>query len=299
MTLRVGLIVVSYGSTEMVEDNLALTALPDDALVVVVDNFTTTAERSLARATAERHGWHLLTPESNLGFGTGMNAAAAAAIELGADVLVGLNPDAYLPDAGVARLAERVEADPMTMIAPLVRRPDGTHFSSLMEIDLATGSMRRVRGGRRYARSALWISGACFAISRELWTRVGGFDDDYFLYWEDIDLSVRVERAGGALRVDEDILAVHSAGGTQSEDGTDRVKSPTYYFYNVRNRFVFAAQHLDADDRGRWVRRSIPGAWEILLRGGRRQMLHPSRNLVPAVRGTASGLSYLRRHGRR
>lgn len=298
MTARVALLVVSYGSTAMVEDNLALTALPEGAITVVVDNFTTDAERALARDTAERCGWHLVAPARNLGFGAGINAAAEAARDLGAEVYVMLNPDAYLPGDGVGELAERVQAAPMTMVAPLVRRPDGSHFSSLMELDLATGSMRRVDGARRYERSALWISGACFAVTRELWDAVGGFDDDYFLYWEDIDLSVRVERVGGALRVDEDIVAIHSAGGTQSEDGTDRVKSPIYYYYNVRNRYVFAAQHLTAQDRRQWTRRAVPAAWDILLRGGRRQMLHPSKNLVPAFRGTASGFAYIREHGR-
>jgi N-acetylglucosaminyl-diphospho-decaprenol L-rhamnosyltransferase len=299
MTLGVpAVLVVSYGSHDLVAENLALTALPAEALVVVVDNRTTDAERSAIRALADERGWHLVAPERNLGFGGGMNAAAARAAELGATSFVLLNPDAHIAGDGVAVLAARVAAEPLVVVSPLVERPDGGHFASLMELDLDTGDVRRAREQARYARSAPWLSGACLAVSREMWERVGGFDDDYFLYWEDIDLSVRVVAAGGRLEVDYDVTAVHSAGGTQTDADSDRVKSPVYYYYNVRNRLVFAAQHLDAATQRRWRRRVVPAAWSILMRGGRRQLLHPSRNLVPAWRGTASGLAYMREHAR-
>lgn len=289
---RIAVLVVSYGSSDMVAGNLALTALPEGTLVVVVDNLTTQDERRTAQAWAERQKWELVCPDRNLGFGSGMNAAAARAAELGADTYVLLNPDAHLEGDGVARLAAAVAADPDMIVAPLVVRPDGRHFSSEMELDLDTGSVRRVRDGRRYEHSALWLSGACLAISRRLWERLGGFDDDYFLYWEDIELSVRAVESGARLTVDHGVRAVHSAGGTQAETASSGAKSPVYYFYNVRNRLVFAAQHLDRARQRRWRRRVVPAAWEILMRGGRRQLLHPGRSLVPAVRGTASGLAY-------
>lgn len=295
---RTAVLVVSYGSSAMVAENLALTALPSDAFVVVVDNFTTEQERYAIRDIASREGWELVCPDGNLGFGTGMNAAAERAVARGAGRFVLLNPDAYLKDDGVARLAAAVEADADALVAPVVVRPDGRHFSSEMELDLDTGSMRRIRDGRRYPNSALWLSGACLAISRELWERIGGFDDDYFLYWEDIDLSVRAADAGARLSVDHEVEAVHSAGGTQSDEGTDRVKSPVYYYFNIRNRLVFAAQHLDRAGQRRWARRAVPAAWDILMRGGRRQLLHPARTVVPAVRGTMSGLAFLRRSSR-
>jgi GT2 family glycosyltransferase len=298
MTLGVpAILVVSYGSHELVAENLARTALPERALVVVVDNYTTEDERAAMRALAQRERWELVGPDHNLGFGSGMNAAAARAAELGATSFILLNPDAYIADDGVAVLAARVAADPSVVVSPLVERPDGSHFASEMELDLDTGAVRRARAGARFARSAPWLSGACLAIARALWDRLDGFDDDYFLYWEDIDLSVRAVAAGARLVVADDVRAVHSAGGTQSV-AAGGGKSPVYYFYNVRNRLVFAAQHLDPATQRRWRRRAIPAAWSILMRGGRRQLLHPSRTIVPAWRGTASGLAYMRRRAR-
>lgn len=289
--MTAALLVVSYGSHELVEDGLARTAVPDGTLTVVVDNFTSPQEREVMRSLAARHGWILLEPDANLGFGGGMNLAATEAIARGATSLVLLNPDAYLEGDGVAALDTLARAHPAAIISPLVLRPDGSHFASLMEVDLDTGRLRRVRDGDRFARSELWVSGACVALSAELWQRVGGFDDDYFLYWEDVDLSVRVAKAGGAVHVAEHVRAVHSPGGTQAQGG-GRGKSATYYFYNVRNRLVFAAKHPDLTAVRRWRRSAIPAAYGILLRGGRRQFLHPARTFWPAFTGTIAGLRF-------
>ncbi len=290
--LRIAVLVVSYGSHDLVDVNLGRTAVPDGTIVVVVDNFTTTAERATMTRLCEARGWTLVAPEVNLGFGGGMNAAAEAAIERGASALVLLNPDAYLVGDGVSRLGERVAADPAAQVSPLVVRPDGRHFASLMEVDLARGRLRRTVPGRRYEHSAPWVSGACFAMGSGMWQRLGGFDDDYFLYWEDVDLSVRVQEAGGTVIVDETITAVHDPGGTQAQD-TGR-KSPLYFFYNTRNRLVFAAKHADAR-RGAWVLGSPAAARNVLRRGSRRQLLHPRESIWSVLRGTAAGLRFLTR----
>lgn len=291
MTAAAALLVVNYGSHRLIEENLARTPMPPDVHVVIVDNFSTDEERAAVASSSAASGWTLLTPDANLGFGGGMNLAAEAAIAQGAEILVLLNPDAYIPDGGLARLIAAA-ADADALVAPVVVRPDGGHFSSAMEVDLADGSLRRCVGDRRYARSALWASGACFAIGAELWNRVGGFDDDYFLYWEDVDLSVRVAAAGGRIVIDDGITAVHSPGGTQ---GGGRAKSPTYYRFNTRNRLVFAAKHVPRQSQRRWVRTAPRAAWQILLRGGRRQFVHPMRTLLPAIRGTWEGWRFLRR----
>ena len=131
-----------------------------------------------------------------------------------------------------------------------------------------------------------------FAASRSLWERLDGFDDRYFLYWEDIDLSHRVLELGGSLRVLSDIEAVHDEGGTHRERVFGRGKSPTYYYYNIRNRLVFAAIHLDDLEFGRWLRASKAMAAEVLLEGGRAQFIWPWKALSAARRGLRDGVSF-------
>lgn len=291
---RMAVLVVNYGSHHLIETNLGRTDLPGGCAVIVVDNFTTIEERTSVGALCDDRGWHLIPSDENLGFGRGMNAAAEGARQIGAKVILLLNPDAHLEGDAALTLRDRVIEQPLTLISPLVLRDDGRHFSSLMELDLDGGSLRRVVHGRRYARSALWVSGACVATSLTLWDRVGGFDDDYFLYWEDIDLSWRVAQAGGRVWVDDSARAIHTPGGTQRSEQSARTKSPVYYFYNTRNRLVFAAKHLAPNIQRKWWRSSAHAGYEILSRGGRRQFLNPSRSIVPAVSGTLAGRRFMR-----
>ncbi len=138
-----------------------------------------------------------------------------------------------------------------------------------------------------------WVSGACFAISARAVAPVGGFDEDYFLYWEDVDFSRRVRAAGGSVRVILDTAsAVHDEGGTHDDRPAGRAKSETYYYYNIRNRLLFAQRlarrgarpALAADG----VARRRGGS---CMQGGRRQLHHGRR----AVAGAGPGL----RDGRR
>ena len=120
----------------------------------------------------------------------------------------------------------------------------------------------------------MWLTGACLMISRELWDRLGGFDDRYFLYWEDVDLSWRCEEAGGRLHGRAGGNRGPRRGGHSGRPRTrERTRSATYYYYNTRNRLLFAGAHLDRATRHRWITSSAREAYNILLRGGRRQLL--------------------------
>jgi GT2 family glycosyltransferase len=204
-----------------------------------------------------------------------------------------LNPDAVIAPAAARALFDAVAADPDALIAPRILRPDGTVWSEGADVSLVDGRMtsarRRPQPPER--RAEPWLSGACLCIGRALWERVHGFADGYFLYWEDVDLSFRVRRAGGRLAVLEGVTATHAEGGTQqagAEHGAT-AKSAGYYYFNIRNRMLFAALNLPDDDLRTWLRASRRVAWEILLQGGRRQFLRPAGPLRARWRGLRDG----------
>lgn len=288
-------VVVGYGSSGLLSTNLAplARALPG-AITVVVDNRTTDDERERMRALAADAGWLLVEPDGNLGFGPGMNAGVAAAREAGADVLLLLNPDATMAPDAVATLLGVVRADPDALVAPRILRPDGSVWFDGSDLHLGDGriSATRKREELGVRDAELWLSGACLALSTALWERVGGFGDGYFLYWEDVELSYRARRAGGRVLVVPEATAVHAEGGTQGagHERSGEAKSETYYYFNIRNRLVFAARNLDASSVRQWRRASLPIAYEVLLQGGRRQFLRPVAPLRAAFRGVRDGL---------
>lgn len=299
-------LVVNYGSSALLREHLVpLVQTASDVLVVVVDNRTDDVERRTVDRLAAEHGWYLETPSTNLGFGAGMNLAAARARALGAQHVLLLNPDVVLAPDALGTLRREVTRRPNTVFSPTLLRPDGSVFFGGTDLYLADGRMRSrrrrpvPRPGRRVPRVRPWLSGACLILDVELWSACGGFDDEYFLYWEDVDLSHRVEAVGGRLQVLAGVQAVHDEGGTsRSERVTDRARSTTYYYYNVRNRLLYARKHLGRRDRLSWALLSPVVAGEILLQGGRRQFLRSMRPVGTAVRATVDGLLLLTGFGR-
>ncbi|PQZ49806.1 glycosyltransferase [Microbacterium sp. MYb54] len=299
------MVVVNYASAGLLQRNLVMVerearTIDQDALVIVVDNWSGADERRAAREVAAAHGWLLIEPESNSGFGGGVNIGVTRALAEGAtDVLV-INPDAHIDRESLRRLAATTAASRTTLASPVISDSDGRTWFAGIDLLLDDGTMRarrkRVDGDTQPFEP--WLSGACLWITREVWELTGGFDDDYFLYWEDVDFSRRVVSAGGALALVEDASAVHDEGGTQrAEPEVSRAKSEGYYYYNIRNRMLFAVRHLDDAAVQRW-RRSIPRtAREVILRGGRRQLIQSAAPIRAYLRGVREARRIARTQG--
>ena len=288
-------VVVGYGSSALLAANLApLTRRLPGARTVVVDNRTTDAERAAMRRLSAEEGWELVEPDGNLGFGLGMNAGAERALAAGATRLLLLNPDATIEPDDVATLLRAADGDGPALLAPRILRPDGSVWFDGSDLHLGDGriSATRKREQLGVTDAEQWLSGACLLVTADLWRAVGGFGDAYFLYWEDVELSFRARRAGARVEVVPEATAVHAEGGTQGEGhaSSGEAKSTGYYYFNIRNRLVFASRNLPPETVARWRRASLPIAYEVLLQGGRRQFLRSLRPLGAAFRGLRDGL---------
>lgn len=288
-----GVIVVSYGSAELLQSNLATAQLPGPTVrVVVVDNFSTPETRAAVELLGAEHGWTVVGMPDNRGFGAACNAGVAAARELGCQVFLFLNPDAVITSSVVAELRAHSLREPMALISPQLVDSAGEIVFRVARTDLHDGRVRRRPDGEgpRTNEPGDWLCGACVVVNDQLFSRIGGYDEEYFLYWEDVDLGYRAVAAGGSVILRDDLVAVHDEGGTHGPR-QGRAKSGLYYRYNCRNRLVFATRNLDRRRVLRWVLATPAVSWEILLRGGRRQLLHTPSVLWAAVCGSLSGLA--------
>lgn len=286
------LVVVNYASHDLLRANFAWT-FGGAARVVVVDNHHSPAAAESITALATEAGWELVALPDNAGFGAGVNAGAARALALGCDPLLVVNPDVRLTAADVAALASAVAADPDALVSPLVVDATGRPWAQLGRVDL--------RGGRLFTDDTgdgpAWLSGACLGVSRRAWERLGGMDADYFMYWEDVDLSVRAGRAGLGLRLLPEVRVVHDVGGTQTAAAG---KSRNYYYYNCRNRLVFAGKLLTGRQFLRWLLLTPADVRRVTTRGR-----PPSRwfrlraALPPSLAGCAAGSWWALRNWRR
>lgn len=287
--MGLAIVIVNYGSHELIESNIAgLAAVP----TFIVDNFSSQKNRDAARRLATMRGWSFIAAEDNLGFGGGVNIGVRAAAAAGHDAVLLVNPDLRLDAPAVAAIGQRLARDPMAIVSPMVLAPDGGTYFGGYAVRLSSGRMTRVEDVQRPPAATLaWISGACMAFTVQLFDQVGGFDESYFLYWEDVEFSVRASTSPNiTLDVLKGVSVVHDENGTQ-EPTAGRAKSNLYYRYCCRNRLLFAAQHLDTVTLLRWMLYTPRQSYLILLQGGRRQLLHSRQPLWAAARGTCEGLA--------
>lgn len=301
---RMGIVVVNYGSSNLVARNLGDLDLESRSTdVILVDNFSSAEETDRARALARARGWHFVAMPTNVGFGAGVNAGIREADRRGCTCFLLLNPDAVVSPRVIDELRAHSLREPLELITPRLESSRQEREFGGSRLDLRTGDIRgsgctrpmrsvpwRARpsnGARNTVRE--WLPATCLAVHRELFARVGGFDEPYFLYWEDVDFSYRCVSAGAVLRVRDDLVAVHDAGGTQGPQ-RGRAKSDLYYRYNCRNRLLFAARHLRSRELCDWILYTPMESWQILLRGGRRQVLQSPGPMLAAIRGSLEGL---------
>lgn len=280
-------VIVTFGAHQLLSENIGTMHLPGSSdRVVIVDNFHSDDERMAIRDQANARGWIFLPNDSNIGFGAAVNLGAMWAFSHGFEFALVLNPDARIDEDSIAQLREECRRDPMAMVGPRIVRTDGSLWFRAGRVALSNGDVSGAGDPAELGQHG-WISGACFMVHRNLWDVVGGFDTSYFLYWEDIDLSWRWMAAGGRLTIRQDLVAIHDAGGTQPGEG----KSAAYFYYNCRNRLLFAAKHLAPRQSLRWVLVTPAASKRILYRGGRRQLLRSAKPLIGAIHGSASGVA--------
>lgn len=201
---RLSVIVVTYRQREEVRPALAAlgSELRDGDELIVVDNASGDGTPDVVRAAAPHAT--LLENGTNDGFPAACNLGAARAQ---GELLVFLNPDAVV-----------AEGWRDAILAPLT---DGSGWAAWQAIVTAeNGTVVNTRGGEVHFTGIAWAggagepvgeagaiedpgfcSGACLAIPAQEFERLGGFADEFFLYHEDVDLSLRVRLAGGALGV--------------------------------------------------------------------------------------------------
>ena len=194
--------------------------------VRVADNES--VDDSLARLRLEDKQADIVRTGANLGYGGGANRAG---LGTKAEYLLVCNADVQVQADTVAQLVQALDDDPgVGMVGPRIENVDGSLYPSARTFPNLIDAFGHAALGlvlphnrftRRYrmldwdhhaAADVDWVSGACFVIRGALFDGLGGFDESYFMYLEDVDLCWRVWRAGWRVRYQPDAVVVHVQG---------------------------------------------------------------------------------------
>jgi N-acetylglucosaminyl-diphospho-decaprenol L-rhamnosyltransferase len=205
-------LIVAWNSREELSRTLPalLPELDEGDELIVVDNDSGdgTPEAVAALAPSAR----LIRTGRNAGFAGACNEGGRAAR---GDLLVILNPDAApLPGFGEAIRRPWLEERGWAAWQALVADEGGARINSAGNPVHFTGIVWAGMHGRPIEEApgpceVSALSGACLAIPRRTWDEVGGFPDDFFLYHEDVDLSLRLRLAGGVLGIEPTAVVDH------------------------------------------------------------------------------------------
>ncbi|PCN49289.1 dTDP-Rha--alpha-D-GlcNAc-pyrophosphate polyprenol alpha-3-L-rhamnosyltransferase [Curtobacterium sp. 'Ferrero'] len=216
---RVAVLTVTYNTGETIRPFLASIAGASSGpvAVVVADNGST--ELDALRAIGESYGATVVSSGGNRGYGGGIDAALAALDDVLPDVdpefLLVTNPDVVLAPGSIDELVRAADRLPSAgAFGPRILDEQGETYPSARRLpSLRTGlghaAFSRLWPGNPWSqrywsttqvveREAGWLSGACFLIRTSLFRELGGFDESYFMYFEDVDLGQRVGQSGSA-----------------------------------------------------------------------------------------------------
>ncbi|MGO4784643.1 glycosyltransferase [Cryobacterium sp. W22_MBD10_FK3] len=292
--MRFTVLLVNYKSAELVQRCLiSLVGLPVTD-IWILDNDSGSFDRDLLEGLAAKDDRiTLIESDHNIGFGAGINRLANVSGGAPDDVIWILNPDTELVEGDVQEMLTALAAEEFDVISPLLvtgRSDDRTVWFGGGGIDISRGLCWHDRYGDHFAgvesglQSTEFMTGAAPLMTRRTWDLIGGFHEGLFLYWEDVEFSLRATQLGLKLGVAQAVAVWHLEGG--SGEGSAG-HSETYYYYNAANRIRVCA--------------AMGGRVQILLGLGLREtalwVLRPlfkeqtgrTRKSFAALRGTYAG----------
>lgn len=202
-------VIVAFGSARLVAD--CLRHLGGSFPVTVVDNSSSADTRSVVEA----NGACYIDPGRNLGFAAGVNRALREIGGFSGDVLL-LNPDAAVTADQVRTLQRGLWSEErLGVVAPSQVDPrDGSRNRVSWPFPTPAGAWIEAVGLGRLRRRSDFVVGAVLLIKSQVFVEVGGFDEQFFLYAEEIDWEIRARSAGWRCAEIASVTAAHEGAGT-------------------------------------------------------------------------------------
>lgn len=242
--LPISVVIVSYNSRELLRACLTSIELEEPSEIVVIDNVSSDASAEMVRQDFPKV--RLMKSEKNNGYGAAANRAIASC---SSKYVLLLNCDTLLSPGSLQALSDYLDQHPqVAIVGPSLVNPDGTpqpscfRFPTPFQTFLNETSLSQIRignlsnGSPRVAQAVPWVLGAALAIRRLAFESLGGFDSSFFMYFEEVDLCYRLNKAGWQTHFTPAAIVTH-VGGASTKQQRSRMVLQLYkslcHFYQL------------------------------------------------------------------
>ncbi len=255
--MKLSLIIVTYNSYKYIQKCIqsildSITSLDDYQIIIVDNNSNDNTIDIIDKFSNPKI--KVLKRNDNIGYSAAINKAVEVAKF---EKILLLNPDTIILENAITELFERVNRLGIGVVGAKLLNLDGTfqlssrrHFLTLGILFLYVSKL-----GKIFNKSKIFgkynythldenlempvdsVSGACMMFSKKLFDSVDGFDESFFIYFEDTDFCLKVKDIG--LKV----LYCPSAQVIHYNDYSDHRNSKTFYFYKSFEQFLYKYKH--------------------------------------------------------
>jgi len=245
--------------------------------IIIVDNSAEKNEFSkLTHTFKDQKHIRVISPGTNLGFAKGVNFALRWAISKDYNLFLLLNNDTILPHGALTSLKNFLSTTKRDIVAPKIYcYPDeGKLWSSGNYYNRYFGfifqeSIKSLPG------QVFYLTGCCLLIKKRVFEKIGFFDEDFFMYGEDIDFCWRAKMSGFKLSVDPKTIIFHKAS-------TSTKSNPLFYEHQmVKAHFLLSKKLIDS--RAKVFLSYILKSFVLLVRAIIRTIRYRNFNAIKAL----------------
>lgn len=212
--MTIGAVVVTHNSESHIEK--CIESLKREGLqTIVVDSASTDGTKDkLSHLKTET-----IILSENRGFGHAVNEGVK---NVNTDYVLFINPDAYLESGALEGFTDFIQQHPNIGIIGLSLwdeegKSEIASFGNEPTLQRLLTRHRFNTGPLTEAWRVDWVSGGAMLVKKSLFEELGGFDEGFFLYWEDVDICRRVRQVGYSVWVYPQAKAIHARGASQAD----------------------------------------------------------------------------------
>ncbi len=238
--LQVSVVILTFNSLELILNCLKslkkISLVNIDLTTIVVDNGS---KAGVVENIQQKYPQVIVIDnKKNYGFARGINYGLKLAYEQNTDYILLLNDDTLLSKDFLKKLVNESEKNCYYISGPLIKTANNTIWSLGGTIDKLRFSGGLIGYGQKNNISDKnqlvdFISGTAMLVKREVFEKVGFMDEDYFLYYDDVDFCFRAKKMG------YDSYIIPSSKIIHLETATIKKNSPAHYYHSAKSHLIF------------------------------------------------------------